>query len=306
MEQVRVEEYANDFEIQVPVNDDGLTLEKSQKEGEPERRCVKGFGSTEDEDQQGETILQKGLDLSYLQKSGFINYDHQKKRIDGAVVPIIIGVPTLVEFRKSKDGKDGLWVEGELINGPPEASEQNRLANEMWHLGLGLQKAGGFRKLSYSIEGKVTERRGGKIVKAEAHHVALTHKPVNAACTVEMFAKSFCCGRCNPSHPQYDPFHGCANKGANPAVFAAALEKALETTVGANQSTLNPPLMGSGTTDAGCQHYKNGKFEGSLKEHMTKCLGKSPEFADKFIQAVKNGKGRHDWAGKLAQKFGIN
>lgn len=292
-----------EFEVlfQVPVE---LDLAKSQETG---KRCIKGYGSTEDEDQDEETILKAGMDIVPLRDHGFINYDHQRRIIGGVKVPMIIGVPTLVEMRER-----GVWVEGELLKGDPMESEQLRLANEMWMLGTSLEelkKSGSRRSLSYSIEGKILERRGKKVTKTVANQVALTHKPVNAACTVSFFAKSFCCGRCQPNHPLYNPAHSCSNKHYEfqdglPHLMAV-MAKALTTDNSGPVSVSRTSPLISENLDRGittvlygegqqCDHFDpmTGRFKdgyaGALR-HMTGCLGYSNHEAGQLLKRITQG-----------------
>lgn len=301
-----------DFELQMSADFD---LTKAVGD-EPEKRMVRGFGSTEDEDQQGESVLQNGLDISYLKKSGYINYDHQKMRdLSGATVPIIIGYPEVVDFRKSRSGATGLWCEGRLLDGDPSASEQIRLANEMWHLGSALQKSGGSRRLAYSVEGKVDERRGKKIVKARVFHMALTHKPVNPTCSVEVFAKSLCCGKCSPDHPLYDPMHSCHNKIAPDELDTGAFVKALDTALSTEATPLMKENLDRGITSAlgfgttcGCFDPETKRIKGGsegLYNHLTKCLNRDPGEAKKLVGTLERRAGVHKWASALANKTGI-
>lgn len=289
-----------DVLFQLPVE---LDLEKSQESG---KRCIRGYGSTEDEDQDGEVVLKAGMDIVPLRDHGFINYDHQRRVIGGVKVPMIIGVPTLVEMRDR-----GVWVEGELLKGDPMESEQMRLANELWQLGLSLkdlQKSGSRRCLSYSIEGKVLEKRGKKVTRTVANQVALTHKPVNAACTVEVFAKSFCCGRCQPGHALYNPAHKCGDHNKEfhfqdglPHLMAV-MAKALTTdnsgpvTVPRTSPLITENLDRGITTvlygdGQQCDHFdpatglfKDG-YVGALR-HMTGCLGYSRNEAEQLLKRI--------------------
>ena len=52
-----------------------IEMELRKSEG-GERRIVRGYASTENMDQDGEIILQNGIDFSPLLKSGYLNYDH--------------------------------------------------------------------------------------------------------------------------------------------------------------------------------------------------------------------------------------
>jgi hypothetical protein len=281
------------FYIDIPVDSVEL-IEKSEGEG---KRCIKGYASTEDLDKDGESILQKGMDFGPLMREGYINYDHQKQTIGGAKFPIIIGIPTLVELRKS-----GLWVEGELFKGDSNESEQIKLANEMWQLGLQLKKSG-TRKLAYSIEGSYVQRRGKKVVKSIARNVALTHKPVNAKCSVEMFAKSLCCGGCTPGSSNYNPSRKCGNKADAPTdidFLTKGMEKAMSTaTTGALMLEnldrgMSKVLYGDKQCD--CYDGKTGCFHKGIQgaaKHMTDCTGCSSDDTFKFLKKIIHGSGKN-------------
>lgn len=293
-------------------------LAKSESSG---KRCVKGFASTEDLDKDGEQVLQKGLDYGYLRDEGYLNYDHQYlKSVNGARAPIIIGFPTKVEMQDR-----GLWVEGELLKGEPMASEQIRLANEVWELGLALQKSGATRKLAYSVEGRVLERRGKKIVKAQARHCAITFKPVNGACSIEVFQKSMCCGKCSPSHPLFNPAHRCGNKhfefadGLPHLTFA--LTKALETTNSGPIAVNRPSPLMTGNIDRAltttlygddrcpaCYDHDTGRFHKGLPgavHHMRNCLGHGKAETYRLMKRLINGAERNADLAGLCKAAGL-
>lgn len=284
-------------------------LLKSDGEGEG-RRCTKGYASTEDLDQDREQVLQKGLDFSYLKKSGYLNYDHQKMRVHGAELPIIVGYPTHVEMRDR-----GLWVEGELLKGDPQSSEQMRLANELWELGQALQKSGTDRRLAYSVEGGVLERRGKKIVRSVARHVAVTHKPVNASCSIETFAKSLCCGKCSPHHPEFNPAHHCGNKHVEVdglPFLSKALEKAADT-VGHGallKENLDRGLSTAlyGEKDCGCYDRTTGRFKDGLAgahRHLVKCMQQPEKDSVNFLRKIIGGAGKSADLAALATTAGL-
>jgi hypothetical protein len=286
-------------------------LIKSDKEGE-ERRCTRGYASTEDLDQDREQVLQSGLDFSYLQKSGFLNYDHQKMIINGAEVPIIIGYPTVVEMRDR-----GLWVEGELLKADGTCpSEQLRLADEMWALGQALQKSGSNRRLAYSVEGGVLERRGKKIVRSVARHVAVTTKPVNSSCSIETFAKSLCCGKCSPHHPGYNPAHRCGNKHVEIEGDLPHLAKALEkaATTESHGALLKENLDRGlstvlyGGKGCGCYDPENGRFFKGLAgahDHLVKCMGRPSRESIGLLRTIIGGAGKSADLAALAKTAGL-
>lgn len=294
-----IEELNNETLFNIPVE---LELKKSAS---GDRRIVRGYASTETVDQQGETILQKGIDFGPLIKSGFINYDHQTKRINGATLPIIIGYPTKAEIRDR-----GLWVEGELLKGDGSNSEQIKLADEMWELGMALQKSGADRSLAYSVEGGIIERKGNRIIKSVVKAVALTHKPVNPDATVELFAKSMfaACGQC-------DKKDRCTTPGTCQAAKAHVSKEDIENMAKALSTGSAPQQMlenlDRGLTSvlygpAQCGHYDStGRFTDGINgavEHLEKCQGYTKEQGITFLRTLlHNAPNRPDVAALIAQ-----
>lgn len=285
-----------------------VEMELRKSEG-GDRRIIRGYASTESMDQDGETILQNGIDFSPLLKSGFINYDHQYQEIAGAKMPIIIGYPLAAEIRDK-----GLWVESELLKSTDAGgvtSEQLRLADEMWALGIALQKSGSGRRLAYSVEGGIVARNPKdrkKIVKSIVRHCALTHKPVNPEATVELFAKSFCCGRCNPNHPHHIPGHTCGDHAPQAKEDKENMEKALSTTSAAPLmlENLDRGISGIlyGTEPCDCL-TTDGRFKQGLAgavEHLQKCRGYTKDQSIAFLRKTIHGaKVRPDLAALVKQ-----
>lgn len=263
-----------------------LELKKSSDGG---RRIIRGYASTEHVDQDGEVILQSGIDFSPLLKSGFLNYDHQYKQLNGAKMPIIVGYPTRAEIR----GK-GLWVEGELLKSDGNStSEQLRLADELWELGMSLQKSGAPRSLAYSVEGGVVERKGNRIVKSVVRHLAVTHKPVNTEATVELFMKSLfaACGQCGKQGACNPSTCGC--KAPLSKEDVEDMNKAMSTTSAAPtmRENLDRGLSRVLYGPAECGHYdrQTGRFNGGINgavEHMEKCQGYSKQQAIDFLREL--------------------
>lgn len=149
--------------------DADIDIEKSDKEG---KRIIQGYASTPSQDRQGESLVQKGMDITDFVSHGYLNYDHDNS--------IILGYPT----GNTHIDDRGLWVEGELLKGIP-------MADQIWDLALALKKSGAPRKLGFSVEGKVIERKGTTIVKAKIYNCAITPNPVNTEATWEAVVKSF-------------------------------------------------------------------------------------------------------------------
>jgi len=136
------------------------------------RRVIRGYASTNTNDRQGESLVQKGLDIAEFVTNGWLNYDHDNS--------IILGYPTVNTHIDDK----GLWVEGELLKGVP-------MADKLWDLAVALKKSNAPRKLGFSVEGKVLERKGNSILKAKIYNCALTPNPVNTDATWDAVVKSF-------------------------------------------------------------------------------------------------------------------
>lgn len=281
-----MEETDNQVLFEIPIE-----MELRKSEG-GDRRIVRGYASTENMDQDGEVILQNGIDFSYLLKSGFLNYDHQTRELAGAKLPIIVGYPTKAEIRDK-----GLWVEGELLKSSGETgSEQTRLADELWELGLAFQKSGGRRSLSYSVEGGILERKGNKITKSLVRHLAITTKPVNTEATLEVFRKSLYCGKCLPGNPLYTQGYSCDSHAPMSKEDVEDLNKAMSTTSDGPLTLQNldrgmSRVLYGDDTDCGC-FDSTGKFNNGLTgavEHMQKCQGYPKDQSVNFLRKLIHG-----------------
>jgi hypothetical protein len=151
-----------------------VELVKSKKDEEDVWR-IKGIASTPDEDLQGETINQEGLDISVLKAGrGLFNWDHQKGPEN------IIGQIEKAEFIEN-DGKRALEVEGYLFNKQPRAQAFYNIMTSM--------KKASAPRVHLSIEGKILERDfedNQTIRKARVEKVALTLDPVNPYTYVDL------------------------------------------------------------------------------------------------------------------------
>lgn len=151
-----------DFKFYVP-----LELEKSEKEGD-EEWVIKGIASTPDEDLQGETVDQDGLDISLLQAGrGLFNFDHQKGPEN------VLGQIEDATFINN-EGKKCLMVKGYLFK------HQER-SKAMYNIMKSIKK-GSAPRVQMSIEGKIIQRdfaNNKAIKKARIDKVALTLDPVN-------------------------------------------------------------------------------------------------------------------------------
>lgn len=145
---------------------------------------IRGVISTESVDLQGETIAQNGLDFSYFLRKGWLNLDHKPG------VENVLGYPLSVETR----GRE-THLEGVLLLDRPKA-------REIYDTARSLQKAGGGRRLGFSIEGQVIERdpkNPKRIMKARVLNCAITHNPINADTHLELLKSLMSVGYQTPS-----------------------------------------------------------------------------------------------------------
>lgn len=172
------------FAFDVPI---GMWMDKSAPPGR--QRRFGGLITTDGKDRQKEVILQKGLDFQPFLDHGWFNDNHSKET-DG-----IVGFPdknSLAYYQKGEelpDGKNapnnGHWAEGYML--------ENERGLKLWDTAQSLAKAGGDRRLGFSVEGGIQKRMGkdNKIIaKASVKNVALTNCPVNVDTRLETLAKS--------------------------------------------------------------------------------------------------------------------
>lgn len=160
-------------------------FEKADAEAGKQRR-IGGVMSSESRDRQGEIILQRGLEFSDFIQNGWFNDNHTKDT-DG-----ILGYPESVQsYERGQVLPDGrtadtncTWVEGYMLTEYPRA-------DRIWQLGQALQSTG--RRLGFSVEGAITQRRGpgdSIIAKAKVRNCAITNCPVNTDARLEILARS--------------------------------------------------------------------------------------------------------------------
>lgn len=142
------------------------------------KRIVYGKASTGNQDQQRETVMQKGLDWSPLMRSGIINWNHASIADPAAIIgePLDAGLDEHGEF----------YIKAMLYEGLPKADAAwDLLCYYEAHPELN-------RRLGWSIEGSGL-RKGNIVERTIIRHVALTHDPVNAD-TFASVCKAMCCG----------------------------------------------------------------------------------------------------------------
>lgn len=153
-------------------------LDKSKQS--PKVAKIRGIISSENVDQQGDILLQDGLDFSYFLSRGFLNDDHKPGAGN------ILGEPVSIT-RTLVNGKPATMMEGNLYLNKPQA-------RAVYESACAMKAAGSTRSLGFSVEGQVLERDPSDkhiVKKARILHVAITNAPVNLdAANMEVLARS--------------------------------------------------------------------------------------------------------------------
>lgn len=175
---------ADDLDLLLPLTFRfGLRLAKSYVTTDrgAKQYIMEGIASDQTTDQQGESLIQKGMNFDPLLEAGIVNWDHQPGPEN------IIGEPLLAEVQHGPSFfvRSNMYVEDK-----PRAAEA-------WATAEAMRKAGGRRKLGWSVEGAVLQRLGRQIIRSEVRHLALTHQPVNAN-TWAAIAKSMTTANAQP------------------------------------------------------------------------------------------------------------
>jgi hypothetical protein len=170
------------FSIFVPIEDHDLI--KSVEVDENGDYIVQGVMTSEDKDEEDDSIDPEGTDCSYLLDKGWIKYEHGNNPAQFIGEPIDVKVgqfkhPTLDKLVK------GVFVRGRLF-------AQRELARQAVQTIQDLEKSHTKRKMGWSIEGSVRERdrKTGKVIKSIVRNVVLTMNPINTMTWAEL-AKSF-------------------------------------------------------------------------------------------------------------------
>ena len=132
---------------------------------------VRGLASTASRDQQGEIMLQDGMDLTPIdKKKGILNWDHKKGPEN------TLGV--LDGYTRSPEG---LYIEGRLFKNHDKAKAAYQIMSSLGKSDYG--------RMGLSVEGSIKERAGkdGQIIKRSViTGVALTMNPVNSDTYVDL------------------------------------------------------------------------------------------------------------------------
>lgn len=170
------------YHLWVPIED--TELMKSIEVDENGDYIVQGVMTSEDKDEEDDSITPDGMDCSYFLTKGWIKYEHgnNPNQFIGEPIEVRVGRFDHPTLQKSVNG---IFVKGRLF-------ARRKLAQEAVQAMQDLQKSHTKRRMGWSIEGNVKERchKTGKILKSVLRNVVLTMNPVNPTTWAEL-AKSF-------------------------------------------------------------------------------------------------------------------
>jgi len=142
-----------------------FVMPASLEKGEDGNWNIAGLASTSGLDQQGETIIQKGIDLTPVdQKKGILNWDHKKGPENT--------IGTLDGYKRTDKG---LFIKGRLFKNHSRAKAVKEIMDSLTESDTG--------RMGLSVEGQILERDSSNpniIKKCRINAVALTMNPVNA------------------------------------------------------------------------------------------------------------------------------
>lgn len=169
------------YSLFVPIEDHDLL--KSVTVDENGDYIVQGVMTSDDTDEEDDSISPEGMDCSYFLEKGWVKYEHGNKPEQFIGEPIEVRVgrfehPTLMK------SVNGIFVKARLFASRALTKSAIETIGD-------LQKSNTKRRMGWSIEGNVKKRNEkGKVVKSVLRNVVLTMNPVNTTTWAEL-AKSF-------------------------------------------------------------------------------------------------------------------
>lgn len=146
------------------------TLVGKNNERNKTSRELAGYCSTQQKDRLRENLLQRGLDFRECVEVGWFNDNHVQS------TAYILGFPVVVELHQHPEFGVRWFCRGYLLEG-----KNLEHIDRVWGTALALRSLE--RRLSFSVEGHIIERRGPIIVRAIIRNIAITAYPVNTDCT---------------------------------------------------------------------------------------------------------------------------
>jgi hypothetical protein len=236
-------------------------------------RILEGIASTEGLDQQGERLLQKGIDMAPFLDNGYIDWDHGQKQGPA----FIIGKPLEARI-ETYQGGPALFMKGMLWEG-------HRGADDAWDLINAIEKSnavGPQRRLGWSVFGAILAKDGEYLTKSVLTHMALTHQPVNVesfASIAKSLAKAL-----GTTSPQGFGDYGLTDTNPAPGGLGAINSQNLwggrPMPLEAIRLALWGPCLEGHQDLAG--HFAAGRT--GMLTHLIKCRGASPDDARTLVR----------------------
>lgn len=172
----------DDYSVFVPIEDHDLL--KSVSVDENGDYIVQGVMSSDDPDEEDDSITPEGMDCSYFLEKGWVKYEHGKNPNQFIGEPLEVKVGRF-EHPTLKKAVNGIFVKARLFSNRDLTKQAIEAIND-------LEKSQTRRRMGWSIEGNVVKRhpKTGKILKSVLRNVVLTMNPVNTTTWAEL-AKSF-------------------------------------------------------------------------------------------------------------------
>jgi len=171
------------YRVFVPIEDHDLV--KSLEVDENGDYIVQGLMSSDETDEEDDSISPDGMDCSYFLEKGWIKYEHGKNPNQFIGEPIEVKVGKFDHPTILNKSVNGVFVKARLFANRELTQQAVTTIND-------LQKSHTKRRMGWSIEGNVVKRhpKTGKVLKSIIRNCVLTMNPVNT-CTWAELAKSF-------------------------------------------------------------------------------------------------------------------
>jgi len=161
-----------------------LEVEALEKAGPGEAELspfgrIKGIISSEHEDEDGEIVVQKGIDWSYFVDRGKLTYGHPARPDNVCGEPMSVRATTI-------DGVPATEMEGRLFL-------QDRLGKAVWDKATMLKSSGAKTRLGLSIEGIALERapeNPKRVLRSKVYTAAIDASPKNHVSLMDAIAAS--------------------------------------------------------------------------------------------------------------------
>lgn len=183
---------------------------------------IVGIANSEIPDEDTDEIDQSGLEWDYFVGKGPGKPGHGLIIFEHPVgVLNTIGYPVKTELVEITSPTTGKLVKATRVEA--DLYLDDKLGRRVWRKALTMKRAGGQRRLGFSIEGSVLMRKGRKVLKARVKWLAITAAPRNHDSWWEPFMKSVLAQSLLKSGVGY-PTQGMPSSGAIAPLVAQSIQ----------------------------------------------------------------------------------